>query len=58
MRYFDENQVAFWRKREVEERGFAARSVDEKRVAHLRLADSYAALIAQTIGDVPKDANE
>ncbi len=57
MHYFDEIQVEFWRSREREERAAAAQAGEQSRPTHLRLADSYAVLIAQTIGAGPEDAN-
>ena len=56
--FFDQAQVAFWRTREAEERHAAAQAQDGVRAAHLKLADSYAILIAQTAGDGPTNANE
>lgn len=53
--HFDEAQIAFWRQREAEERNAAALVVDGARAVHLKLADSYAILIAQTRGE--DDAN-
>lgn len=55
---FDEAQLEFWRTREQEERTSAARAEGETRESHIRLADSYAALIAQQIGPGPTNVNE
>jgi len=55
--YFDKAQLEFWRVREAEEREAAAKSLDGARASHLKLADSYAILIAQAVGDAPKDAS-
>jgi len=49
--YFDKAQLEFWRVREAEEREAAAKSIDGARASHLKLADSYAILIAQAVGD-------
>ena len=46
MPYSDESPVAFWRRRELEERALAKSGTDEARAIHTKLADHYAGLIS------------
>jgi hypothetical protein len=43
----DDRQIAFWQRREADERAIAAGTAGEAQIIHMTLADNYARLLAK-----------
>ena len=56
MQYPDDSDVAYWVRRETEERTLARHTSRTARPIHIELAERYAALIVEAIGDQRREA--